>query len=90
VTIADLARRTEQDHLQQEHDLLEILDALRDIDPETAEQTIMVFGDRIKAARWLTGPVRSLGGGVPLRLLAAGKRGDVLAVLHRIRHGVYG
>lgn len=90
MTIADLARRTEQDQLQLEHKLLEILDALRDNDPEIAEQTIEVFGDRIKAARWLTGPVRSLGSVAPLQVLAKGKREDVLSMLHQIRHGVYG
>ncbi len=90
MNIAELARRTEQDQLQQEHNLLEILDVLRAIDPEIAEQMVEVFGDRIKAARWLSAPVRSLGGVAPLQAFAAGKRGDVLGVLLQIRHGAYG
>ncbi|TAM43562.1 MAG: DUF2384 domain-containing protein [Gammaproteobacteria bacterium] len=90
MNIADLARLAEHNQLRHEHTLVDMFDALRSIDPEVAEQTIYVFGDRTKAARWLTGPIKSLGGVRPLQVLAEGKREDVLRVLHQIGHGVYG
>lgn len=72
-----------------EHALLEVLDSLRAIDPGVTEQVIRVFGDRASATSWLINPVRSLGGVIPLRALADGKREDVVRVLNQIGHGVY-
>ena len=88
--ITELAQLAELHHLQHERSLLEMLDGLRDIDPEVADQAIHVFDDRTGAAAWLANPVRSLDGVTPLQALAEGKREDVLRVLHQIRHGVYG
>lgn len=90
MNIAELAQLAELHQLQHERSLLELLDALRDIDPKVAERTVEVFDDKTSAASWLASPVRSLGGVTPLQALAEGKREDVLRVLHQIRHGIYG
>lgn len=86
----ELVNLAELHQLQHERSLLELLDALRDIDPEVAERAVEVFSDKTSAARWLTNPVRSLGGVIPLQALVDGKREDVLRALQQIRHGVYG
>ena len=88
--IAELAQLAELHQLQHERSLLELLDNLRDIDPEVAERAVDAFDDKTSAANWLTSPVRSLGDIAPLQALAEGKREDVLRVLHQIMHGVYG
>lgn len=88
--ITELAQLAALHQLQDERSLLELLDALRDIDPEVTQRTVEVFDDKGSAARWLTNPVRSLGGVIPIQALAEGKREDVLHVLQQIRHGVYG
>ena len=88
--IAELAQLAELHQLQHERSLLELLDNLRDIDPEVAERAVDTFDDKASAANWLASPVRSLGDITPLQALAEGKREDVLRVLHQIRHGVYG
>ena len=88
--ITELAQLAELHQLQHERSLLELLDALRDIDPGVAERAVDVFDDKTSAAGWLASPVRSLGDIAPLQALAEGKREDVLRVLHQIMHGVYG
>lgn len=87
--INELAQLAELQQLQHERSLLELLDHLRTIDPEVAERAIYVFDDRTSAANWLANPVISLGGVMPLQVLAEGKREDVLRVLGQILHGVY-
>lgn len=89
MNIAELVQLAESHRLQHQHALLEVLDSLRTIDPGVTEQVIRVFGERARAANWLINPVRSLGGVIPLRALAEGKREDVLRVLGQILHGVY-
>ena len=88
--IAELAQLAELHQLQHERSLLELLDHLRDIDPEVAERAVDAFDDKTSAASWIANPVRSLGDIAPLQALAEGKREDVLRVLHQIMHGVYG
>jgi len=88
--ITELAQLADLHKLQHEHSLLEMLDGLREIDPEVTERAFYVFGDRTKAAAWLANPVRSLGGVMPLQALAEGRREDVLRVLDQVCHGVYG
>lgn len=87
--ITELAQLAELQQLQHERSLLELLDALRAIDPEVAERAIYVFDDKTSAAGWLANPVMSLGGVMPLQALAEGRRADVLRVLGQISHGVY-
>ncbi len=90
MNIAELAQLAERHQLKHERSLLDLLDNLRDIDPEVAERAVDVFDDKTGAASWLANPVRSLGDIAPLQTLAEGKREDVLRVLNQIRHGVYG
>lgn len=89
MNLADLVQLAERHQLQYERSLLDLLEHLRQIDPEVADRTVYVFGDKAMAAHWLANPVRTLGGAVPLRLLAQGKRQDVLKILHQILHGIY-
>ncbi len=87
--LTELAQMAELHHLQYERSLLGLLEHLRQIDPEVAGRTVYVFGDKARAARWLANPVRTLGGAVPLQLLAEGRRQDVLKVLYQILAGSY-
>ena len=49
-----------------------------------------MLGDKVKAARWLRRPNRTLGGKTPLRALDTdcGIR-QVETLLHRVEHGVF-
>jgi len=49
MNIAELAQLAELHQLQHERSLLELLDGLRDIDPEVAERAVEVFDDKTSA-----------------------------------------
>ena len=81
--VEELASLAERSRSKFERSLTEVLDSLRDIDPEVADQALYVFDNRTKTVCWLASPVRSLGGVTPLQALAEGRREDVLRVLHK-------
>lgn len=88
--IKALARLAERHRSREERAQSEMLDLLREIDPEVAEQAVYIFHDKTDAARWLASPVLTLGGVTPLQALAAGKRMDVLRILYGILYGLPG
>ena len=90
MNVKELARLAERHQSQQERSQLELLDHLRQIDPEVAERAVYVFDDKSHAALWLTKSVITLGNITPLQALAEGKREDVLRVLNGIFYGLPG
>ncbi len=90
MNVKELARLAERHQSQQEHSQLELLDHLREIDPEVVERAVYVFDDKADAASWFTKPVMTLDGITPLQALAEGRREDVLRVLNGILYGLPG
>ncbi len=90
MNVKELARLAKLQQFQEERSQLEMLDHLREIDPEVAERAVYVFDDKTDAAHWLAKPVLSLGGVTPLQALAAGRREDVLRVLDQLFYGIPG
>ena len=90
MNVKELARLAERHQSQVERSLLELLDRLREIDPEIAARAVYVFDDQTDAALWFTKPVITLGGMTPLQALAKGRREDVLRVLNEILYGLPG
>jgi len=90
MNVKELAELAERWQLSEEHSRQELLDHLREIDPEIVERAVYVFDDQTDAAIWLTKPVITLSGITPLQALAKGKREDVLRVLNGILYGLPG
>lgn len=88
MNVKELARLAERQQLKEKRARREMLDLLRDIDPEVAERAVYVFHDKTDAANWLASPVLTLGGVTPLQALAEGRREDVLRVLNEIFYGL--
>ncbi len=88
MNIKELARLAEHQQFQEARSRLELLDNLREIDPEVVERAVYVFDDQSDAASWFTKPVITLGNITPLQALAAGRREDVLRVLNEIFYGL--
>jgi len=88
MNVKELARLAERQQLSEEHSRQELLDHLRNIDPEVAALAEYVFDDQSDAALWLTRSVITLGGITPLQALAKGKREDVPRVLNGILYGL--
>lgn len=89
MNIAELAQLTELHQLQHEYSLLELLDALRVIDPGVADQAIHVFDDRTDGGAWLTNPVQIPGRRhAPARPSPGRARGRAARPL-RVFYGVY-
>ena len=90
MNVKELARLAERQQLKEENSRQELLDHLREIDPEVTERAVYVFDDQTDAAIWLTKPVITLGGITPLQTLAEGRREDVLRVLNELFYGLPG
>jgi len=84
----ELARLAERQQLKEERSRQELLDHLREIDPEVTERVVYVFDDQSDAAAWLVTPAITLDGITPLQALAKDKREDVLRVLNEIFYGL--
>jgi uncharacterized protein (DUF2384 family) len=90
MNVKELAWHAELHQSRHERSLREILDRLRQIDPEVAERAVYVFSGKSGAAHWITSPVLTLGSITPLQALAEGRRRDVLHVLSDLFYGLYG
>lgn len=76
-SISDLARHAED----VDRHLLELFASLEALDPEVATRILDTLGERLDAAHWIIRPVPGLGGLTPVRVLAAGRRQDLLDLL---------
>lgn len=79
------------DALDQEREItaLSALHLLKQVDKEAWVLATDIFDQEQQAAGWLSDDIPVLGNRMPFRLLAEGKRDEVIDCLYRIQYGFF-